>query len=405
MRNQNQEVDFKVDLSKPPVKKEAKEIEKEETAEVGIKNTPNSEVQKDINKEAGDAVQEQSTDESVLLSSEQGQEGEQKAEVELQKVDEGDQKRLANISKEEIIAEFLTNKYSMGLEDLEDVLSNKDKKTQELPEEVKKYLQYKNETKRGLKDFVKANEDVSNYEETALLREYYKQSNPELDDSDINYLIEDKFTVDENIDTDKEVKRKNLEKKQELHKAKQYFEQIKEKYKAPLESSTENLPEDAKKAVEFYKQYNDEKAEEQEVMKKQRQVFEEKTSKFFNDEFKGFDFKVGEKTLTYKPKDKNEVVNSQLNLNNFIQSFLDNNGVLKDAQKYHTALNMAMNPEAYAKFFYEQGKADAVNEVVKDGKNIKMDVRTNVDSSKPGTKFRVVGDNSGFGTGLKIRKK
>ena len=403
MSNENQEVDFKVDLSKPPVKKEAKDV-KEETAEVGSENTPNSEVQQDINKEAGDAVQEQSTDESVLRSSEQGQKGEQEAEVELQKVDEGTQKRVANISKEEIIAEFLTNKYSMGLEDLESVLSNKDKKTQELPEEVEKYLQYKNETKRGLKDFVKANEDVSNYEETALLREYYKQSNPELDDSDIDYLIEDKFNIDEDIHTDKEVKRKNLEKKQELHKAKQYFEQMKEKYKAPLESSMESLPEDAKNAVEFYKQYNDEKAKEQEVMQKQRLVFEEKTSKFFNDEFKGFDFKVGEKTLTYKPKDKNEIVNKQLNLNNFIHSFLDDNGALKDAQKYHTALNMAMNPEAYAKFFYEQGKADAVNEVVKDGKNIKMDVRANVDSSKPGAKFRVVNDGSSFGSRLKIRK-
>ena len=391
MSDVNQDVDFKVDLSKPPVKKGEEDKKEQETTEVESENTTNSEVQ-----EEKAAEQQPEAEENIKA--------EQEAPAEKE-ADEPQQQKEVKVSKEEIIAEFLTSKYSMGLEELEDVLSNKDKNTQELPEEVEKYLQYKNDTKRGLKDFVKANEDVSEYEETTLLREYYKQSNPELDDSDLDYLIEDKFTVDENIDTDKEVKRKSLEKKQELHKAKQYFEQMRDKYKAPLESSTDALPEDARKAVEFYKQYNDEKSKEQEVINSQRKTFEEKTSKFFGEEFKGFEFKIGDKTLNFEPKDKKEVVERQMNLNNFVQSFLDEKGVLKDAQKYHTALNMAMNPEAYAKFFYEQGKADAVNEVVKDGKNIDMNVRSKVDSSKPGTKFKVVNDGANFGRGLKIRKK
>jgi hypothetical protein len=399
MNNVNQEVDYKVDLSKPLNENNGSE------KETIVNESTNEQVEANDKKEDLDAVQEQTTDEGVLRPTEQSQEVEEKTEMELQQVDDGDKKESVKVSKEEVIAEFLTSKYSMGLEDLEEVLSNKNKNTQDLPDEVKKYLEYKNETKRGLKDFIKVNEDVSDYEENTLLKEYFKQSNPELDDDDIEYLIQDKFTIDENVDTEKDVKRKSLEKKQELHKAKQYFEQMKEKYKAPLESSTENLPEEAKKAVEFYKQYTDEKTREQDVLKKQREVFEKKTSSFFNDEFKGFDFNIGEKTLTYKPKDKNEVVNKQLNLNNFIQSFLDDNGNLVDAKKYHTALNMAMNPEAYAKFFYEQGKSDAVNEVVKDGKNIDMSVRSNVDSSKPGTKFRVVNDSSQFGSKLKIRKK
>lgn len=391
MSDVNQDVDFKVDLSKPPVKKGEEDKKEQETAEVGSENTTNSEVQEE-------KAPEQQPEAEENIKAEEDAPAEKEA-------DEPQEQKEVKVSKEEIIAEFLTSKYSMGLEELEDVLSNKDKNTQELPEEVEKYLQYKNDTKRGLKDFVKANEDVSEYEETTLLREYYKQSNPELDDSDIDYLIEDKFTVDENTDTERDVKRKSLDKKQELHKAKQYFQQMRDKYKAPLESSSDALPEDAKKAVEFYQQYNDEKAKEQEQNAKRRKVFEQKTSSFFNDDFKGFDFKIGEKTLTFKPKDKNEVVSKQLDLNNFVQSFLDENGTLKNAQKYHTALNMAMNPEAYAKFFYEQGKADAVNEVVKDGKNIDMNVRTNVDSSKPGTKFKVVNDGANFGRGLKIRKK
>lgn len=389
MNQENNEVDFKVDLSKPPVKEDdSKNVS--ETDNTAEETTKEPEVKEET------AVAEESQEVKEEIDAD--------AKADAEKEVENQDKEVV-ISKEEIIAEFLTNKYSMGLEELENVLSNKDSKNQELPEEVEKYLQFKNETKRGLKDFVKANEDISDYKEEALLREYYKQSNPELDDSDISFLIEDRFNIDESVDTDTDIKKKSLDKKQELHKAKQYFEQTREKYKAPLESSLENLPEEAKEAVTFYKQYNDEKSKEQEVINSQREAFEKKTSKFFGEEFKGFEFKIGDKTLNFKPKDKTEVVEKQMNLNNFIQSFLDDKGVLKDAKQYHTALNMAMNPEAYAKFFYEQGKADAVNQVVTDGKNIDMNVRTKVDSSKPGMKFRVVDSNKGFGSGLKVRKK
>lgn len=389
MNQENNEVDFKVDLSKPPVKEDdSKNVS--ETDNTAEETTKEPEVKEET------AVAEESQEVKEEIDAD--------AKADAEKEVENQDKEVV-ISKEEIIAEFLTNKYSMGLEELENVLSNKDSKNQELPEEVEKYLQFKNETKRGLKDFVKANEDISDYKEEALLREYYKQSNPELDDSDISFLIEDRFNIDESVDTDTDIKKKSLDKKQELHKAKQYFEQTREKYKAPLESSLENLPEEAKEAVTFYKQYNDEKSKEQEVINSQRETFEKKTSKFFGEEFKGFEFKIGDKTLNFKPKDKKEVVEKQMNLNNFIQSFLDDKGVLKDAKQYHTALNMAMNPEAYAKFFYEQGKADAVNQVVTDGKNIDMNVRTKVDSSKPGMKFKVVDSNNGFGSGLKIRKK
>jgi hypothetical protein len=381
MSNVNEEVDFKVDLSKA--------AQAEETNE-------NKEV-------VEDAVQEQETNEGVLRDGEPGEESGQEAKVGLQEVVEEDQASVEP-TKEDIINQYLTDRFKIKVDDLENVLT-KTEKTQELPEEVEKYLQYKKDTKRGLKDFVKANEDVSEYDEAVLLREYYRQSNPELDESDIAYIIDERFTVNENADTDRDIKRKTLEKKQELHKAKQYFEQMRDKYKAPLESSSEALPENVKKAVEFYQQYNDDSAKQQEAVQRQRQTFEKKTSDYFTDKFEGFEFNVGEKSLRYKPKDVNEVVKNQSDLSNFINRFVDENGDLKDAKKYHTALNMAMNPEAYAKFFYEQGKADAVNEVVKDGKNINMSVRANVDSSKPGPKFRVMNDSSNFGGGLKINKR
>lgn len=381
MSNVNEEVDFKVDLSKA-----AQAEEKNENKEV-----------------VEDAVQEQETNEGVLRDGGSSEESGQEAKVGLQEVVEEGQASVEP-TKEDIINQYLTDRFKIKVDDLENVLT-KTEKTQELPEEVEKYLQYKKDTKRGLKDFVKANEDVSEYDEAVLLREYYRQSNPELDESDIAYIIDDKFAVNEDVDTERDVKRKTLEKKQELHKAKQYFEQMRDKYKAPLESSSEALPEDVKKAVEFYKQYNDDSARQQEAIQNQRQVFEKKTSDYFSEKFEGFEFNVGEKSLRYKPKDVNDVAKNQSDLNNFISKFVDENGYLKDAKKYHTALNMAMNPEAYAKFFYEQGQADAVNEVVRDGKNINMSVRANVDSSKPGPKFRVMNDSSNFGNGLKINKR
>ena len=193
--------------------------------------------------------------------------------------------------------------------------------------------------------------------------------------------------------------------KQELQKAKDYFNNIKEKYYTPLESSAENVPENYKKALDFYQQYSGEVAETQKVEERQRQVFNKNTKSFFNDEFKGFEFNVGDKKLTYKPKDIKETVKSQSDLGNFISKHLDSDGNLQNAKEYHTALSMAMNPLGYAKFFYEQGKADAVNDVVKDGKNVNMNVRTNVDSSKPGPKFRVLKDTNEFGSGLRIKSK
>lgn len=385
MSDVNQDVDFKVDLSKPPVKEEGAKVQEPETTEAEPQNEEVAEVKED------NTVEQK---EEVVVEEQQPE----STETELK------EEKPQQLTKEDIINDYLTDRYQINAKELEDVLSNNEE-VLDLPEEVEKYLQYKEQTNRGLKDFVKANEDVSEYEEHALLREYYMQTNPELDDNDISYLINEKYEVDENVDTESDRKRKSLEKKQELHRAKEYFNNMRERYRAPLESSMDAFPDDVKKAVEFYQQYNDEAANQEKLSNEQRKIFEQKTSSFFNDKFKGFEYNLGEKTVTYKPKSVTEVAENQSDLNNFIKRFVDEKGFLKDANKYHQSLHMAMNPEVYAKFFYEQGKADAVNEVVKDGKNIDMNVRTNVDSSKPGTKFKVVDSSQGFGSGLKIKKR
>lgn len=385
MSDVNQDVDFKVDLSKPPVKEEEAKVQEPETTE--------AEPQKE---EVADVKEDSTVEQKEEVVAEEQQPESTETEPREEKPQE--------LTKEDIINDYLTDRYQINAKELEDVLSNNEE-VLDLPEEVEKYLQYKEQTNRGLKDFVKANEDVSEYEDQALLREYYMQTNPELDDNDISYLINEKYEVDENVDTESDRKRKSLEKKQELHRAKEYFNNMRERYRAPLESSMDAFPDDVKKAVEFYQQYNDEAANQEKLSNEQRKIFEQKTSSFFNDKFKGFEYNLGEKTVTYKPKSVTEVLENQSDLNNFIKRFVDEKGFLKDANKYHQSLHMAMNPEAYAKFFYEQGKADAVNEVVKDGKNIDMNVRTNVDSSKPGTKFKVVDSSQDFGSGLKIKKR
>lgn len=362
------EVDFKVNLAEPPQEKEETveepQVEAEATEETAQDSKPEPQAE---------TTEEVSTEEPSVEK-----------------------------TREELFSELLKDKYNIEAEELENVLSNKEK--QELPEDVEKYLEYRKETNRGMEDFLRLQRDLSNVPEGELLREYYRQTKQGLDDKDIESLIDLKYGYDKGADASV-VTSKKLELKEELFRAKQFFEGQKDKYRKPLESSDVSLPDDAKEAVEFfqlYKKQQDEQARHSETV---RNAFEEKTSRFFNDEFKGFEFKIGEEKVVFKPKDVAETKSVQSNLNNFISAHTDENGVLLDAAKYHTALSMAMNPEAYAKFFYEQGKASAIDNVIAEGKNIDMNVRSNVDSQKPGTKFRVVNDGTPFMSGLKIKKR
>tara|TARA_R110001632_G_scaffold78969_2_gene176995 strand:+ start:4040 stop:5203 length:1164 start_codon:yes stop_codon:yes gene_type:complete len=369
-KDQSSDVDFKVDLSKP--------TEAEETL-----------------KDEGKPKDEEASKEGDEPKAEANSKDEEKPKVQ-------DKKQ----TKEEILSAYLTDKYELDINSLEDVLSNKDKKqVNKLPEEIEKYLEYKKDTNRGLKDYMKLQQDFDEANQNDLLVQYYKETNPGLNDEDVSFLIEQKFEYKESIHTDSEKKVKELEKKKELFKAKQYFNDLKEKYKSPLESSNENVPDEYKEAFSNYNKYQEESKKNKEIQDNQRAVFDEKTRKLFNDDFKGFEFNVGEKSLVYQPKDSKDVMDKNSNLNNFISKHIDEKGSLKSAADYHRAMDIAMNPEKYAKFFYDQGKSDAVNEVVKDGKNINMDVRSKVDSSTTGTKFKVLQDSGNFSSGLKIKKR
>ena len=298
------------------------------------------------------------------------------------------------------VLSYITNKYGEEVSSLDDFIVKRNA-SEELPEDVKAYFEYKKETGRSISDFVKLQQDYDSMNPDSLIASYYSATEEGLDSEDIQYLMDDKFGFDEDLDDDKEKKKKQLAKKRELSKAKKYFKEQKEKYKLPLESR-EVFSESNKKEIEAYRKYIEENAVYEKEAAKKLQWFKEETNKVFNKDFKGFEFVINDKKISYLPGSVEDVKSSQSSIDNFIQRYVDNRGLVKDTAQYHRALSMAMNPDKYAKFFYEQGKADAVDNISKKTKNINMDVRSTPQvTSKSGFKVRSLNQDSG--RGLKIR--
>ena len=331
------------------------------------------------------------TTESVVVSKEE----------KTEEVVEPEKTPSSELSDEDVLS-YIKNRYNKDISSVDDLFTQK-KDNDELPEEVSAYLKYKKETGRGIEDFYKLQKDFDVMEDDQLLATYYEDIEDGLDALDIQDLIEEKFSFDEELDEVRDIKKRKLAKKRELAKAKNYFNDQKDKYKIPLESSGGGLSDKDKEKFNAYKSYIDESNTVQEVQKKKYDWFLKKTDEVFNNEFKGFEFNVGDKNFTYKPGDASELKNVQKDVNNFVNKYMDNEGLINDAKGYHKALSIAMNPEKYAKFFYEQGMTDAVDNVSKKSKNIDMDVRQASQSvSKDGLKIRAVG-NTDSGRGLKIR--
>ena len=341
------------------------------------------EVQPEVQEEQPELEQEQPVEEQPEAVQEEPQE-----EVQAQ----------PEINEEDIVRNFLKEKYQ--IESLEDVLKKDEEK---LPEDVDAFLRYKKETGRSFEDYMNLQKDWSKVNEQDVLRQYYKENNPHLDDEDISYLMEEKFSYDEDLDDEREIKKKKVAMKDELYKAKSHFESLKEKYKAPLESSSADLPEEYKEAFSFYSQYNEQSKKEAQLQEERSKVFLEKTNNLFTEEFKGFEFDLGDKKQLFTPKDVSKVKEVQSDITNFFNQHIDENGYVKDAASYHKALFAASNADAMAKYFYEQGVADATSGLVKETKNISMSVRDNKPvENKGGLKYREVSPD--LGRSLKIKK-
>ena len=248
--------------------------------------------------------------------------------------------------------------------------------TQVLPENVDKLISFMQETGGTIEDYARLNADYSNVSGEALLKEYYKQAKPHLDSEEIQFIIEDSFNYDEDLDEARDIRKKKLAYKEEVAKAKGYLDSLKDKYYAEIKLRP-GVNQEQQKAIDFFNRYN----EEQAVSKANHEKFLNQTKEILNDDFKGFDFKVGESKFRYGVKDPSKVAENQGDISNFIKTFLNDKGEIVDAKGYHKALYAARNADTIANHFYEQGKTDAIKSQIAKSKNIVTEPRKTQDGN------------------------
>ena len=295
---------------------------------------------------------------------------------------------------EEITEESTEEEVAKVEEKIEEAIIEADATGKELPEDIQKLVKFMEETGGDLNDYVKLNQNYSELDNQDLLYEYYKQTKPHLNVEEINFLMEDQFSYDEENDDTKEIRRKKLALKEQVASAKAYLDGRKSKYYEEIKAGSKLTPEQ-QKAWDFFNRYNKESEANKKVIQKNTDIFTKKTNEVFNDKFKGFEYNVGDKKYRFNVNNADEIKNIQSDMNNFTRKFLDKNSTLTDAKGYHKSLFTAMNPDAVAKHFYEQGKADAMKNSVAKSKNVDMSPRQshgNIEAG--GMKFKVLGDNS-----------
>ena len=280
------------------------------------------------------------------------------------------------------------------VEEVEEKIEDKTPEV-ELPENIQELVKFMNETGGTLEDYVRLNADYSNVDSEALLREYYKSTKPHLSSEEVNFMLEDNFSFDEETDEPRDVKRKKLAYKEAVAQAKNHLENMKAQYYKDVKLGSKLAPEQ-QKAIDFFNRYNKEQAEVNELTAKQTQHFNKKTDQVFNENFKGFDFQVGDKKYRYNVKDVQQTKEAQNDVLKVFSKYITEDNLLGDAKGYHKSLFAARNADALATHFYEQGKADALKTITAESKNINMDRKTAdgiVDTG--GVKVRVIsGDNS-----------
>jgi hypothetical protein len=306
---------------------------------------------------------------------------------------------------EEITDEKVEEQTEELQEKVEEAVQEAQDTAEPLPENIKKVIDFMNETGGSLEEYVRLNQDYSKQDDKSLLKEYYKQTKSHLDSDEVDFLIEDSYDYDEDVDDERDIKRKKLALKEQVASAKNHLDGLKSKYYEEIKAGS-RLDPDQKKAVDFFNRYNDEVKTSTKVAEEQQTTFLNKTNKVFNDQFKGFEYKVGEKKFRFNVKDGEQVKTQQSDLNNFVKKFLDKNNVMNDAEGYHKSLFTANNPDAVAKHFYEQGKADAIKDSIAKSKNINMDPRQAQSNVIPtsGWSVKAVPGDSVSDFKVKIRK-
>ena len=304
---------------------------------------------------------------------------------------------------EEITDEKVEEKVEELVEETKEAIVEAQESGKELPENVQKLIDFMEETGGDINDYVRLNQDYSDMDNLTALKEYYKQTKPHLTADEIEFMMEDQFSYNEEEDDAKDIKRKKLALKEQVASAKAHLDGQKSKYYEEIKAGS-RLTKEQQKAIDFFNRYNKESEADKIVADKQKEVFLNKTDGVFNQDFKGFDFNVGDKKYRFNVKNTNEVKETQSDINNFVKKFLNKNNEMSDAAGYHKSLFTAMNPDAIARHFYEQGKADAIKDSVARDKNINVNPRGSHDQAQiGGLKFKVLG-NDADDFKVKIRK-
>ena len=367
---------IKVDLSKP-IQEENADTE-QSTDEVSVRDES----------EASEEVREENVEEQVEEST-----GEEEQAV---------QDETAVL--EEVTDEEPTEELKQLVDEVEEAVAEAKEVGVELPENIQKLLDFMEETGGSLEDYVELNRDYSDLDNLTALTEYYKRTKPHLTAEEINFLIEDSFNYDEEVDDERDIKKKKIALKEQVASAKSHLDGLKSKYYDEIKAGVKLTP-DQKKAVDFFNRYNKEQEVSQKDHEHKTSIFNKETNKVFNQNFKGFEYKVGDKRYRFNVKDADKVKSTQSDITNFVKKFLNDKNEMSDANGYHKSLFTAMNADAIANHFYEQGRADAIKDSIAKAKNVSMDPRqTHKTVEAGGMKVRAITGDDSNAFRVKIRK-
>ena len=372
----------KVDLNKSKNKEE-------NIVKVDLNNPPKPEEEKNEEPKENTEAETNTTDDSgVVAESESTEPTQEQEEVQPQAETQEDSvlEEITEDSTEEEVVE--------AEEKVEEAIAEAEATGKPLPENIQKLVDFMEETGGDLSDYVRLNQDYSKLEDKDLLYEYYKQTKPHLNQEEINFLMEDQFSYDEEEDDERDIRRKKLALKEQVANAKSHLDGQKSKYYEEIKAGSKLTPEQ-QKAMDFFNRYNKESEETKKQAEAQKSNFLNKTNNVFNDKFKGFEYNVGDKRYRFNINNASEVKEAQSDINNFVKKFLNEKNEMSDAAGYHKSLYTAMNADAIAKHFYEQGKADAMKNSVAKAKNVDMNPRQSHGAVEAGgVKVKVLGDNS-----------
>jgi len=358
----------KVDLNKKP----------EETVEEVVKVDLN----KPIEPKEDEIKEDNPVDEGVAGVDENADATEKQEEVQSEEQAQEETPVLEEVTEEEVVEEAkeLT-------EEIEDAKIEAQQTGKAIPENLQKVIDFMEETGGNLEDYVRLNQDFSNYDDMTILREYYKQTKSHLDSSEIEFLIEDSFSFDEEVDEERDIKKKKIALKEQVANAKSHLDGQKSKYYEEIKAGSKLTP-DQQKAMDFFDRYNKDNKESQKLQQQQTNTFKMKTQEVFNEKFKGFNYNVGDKQYRFNINNADEVKETQGDINNFVKKFLNKNNEMSDAKGYHKSLFTAMNADKVASHFYEQGKVDALKNSVAKAKNVNMDPRQSFKNENTSGSFK-----------------